>query len=68
MKYNNQLTLGSIKSVKGNEYIIAQIKTYGKGPMHGCKKYVFSPVKKELKKLFAIEWRDGHIDRLKYLI
>lgn len=68
MKYNNQLVLGSIKSVNGNEYSIVQIKNYGIGPLFGCKKYVFAPINKKLKKLFAIEWRDGHIDRLKYLI
>lgn len=67
MKYNNQLTIGSIKPVKGNEYKIVQIYTFGTGLLQGCKKYFFEPLNKNLKTLVAIQWADGYIDRLKVL-
>lgn len=66
MKYND-LTLGKDYSVKGLIYQLVSIKSFGIGPLFGCKKYVFKNKDFKNKALVAIQWQDGEIDRLKLL-
>lgn len=64
MKYK-ELYIGKEFSVRGNIYKIGRKLTYGSGLLWGCCFLVFTPENKNLPTLCAMQWRDGHIDRLK---
>ena len=64
MKYKN-LTLGQDYAVKGFIYNLVSIKSFGIGPLCGCKKYIFKNKNMKNKELVAIQWPDGEIDRFK---
>lgn len=64
MKYKN-LQAGESYSVQGNLYKAVSVLTYGRGPLFGCRFFVFEPQNSNLPELCGIQWQDGHIDRLK---
>lgn len=64
MKYKD-LQIGKLFAVRGKAYKIGRKLTYGHGLLRGCKFYVFTPEDKSLPDLCAMQWHDGHIDRLK---
>lgn len=64
MKYKD-LFIGKKCAVLSDCYFISQILTFGRGPLFGCRKFIFTPENKNLPELFGIQWQDGEIDRLK---